>query len=253
MSVTGDPWTPLQQGTVSDLIAERILDAITSEQLKPGDRLPAERDLAARLGTSRPSLREALRSLRERGLVDIRHGSGVFVAEPHDTRALRDAVASEELTLTELFDMREVLEVPATGWAARNQDVALLEKVTEAFRALDRCSRAEKVDWDELRALDSAFHLRIVEAAGNRFLTRTQTVLQDILGRGMQTTLHLPGRLERSRRDHERIHEAVLGADPVAARRAAKAHIDGARRAALLHLHDGLPAGDERDSAKPNS
>lgn len=239
MSVTDDPWMPLRQGSVSDLIAERILQAIESQELKPGDRLPSERELASRLGTSRPSLREALRSLRESGHVDIKHGSGVFVADPGDSRALRDAKFAEELTLTELFDMREVLEVPATAWAARNQDRELLAKVTEAFHALDRCAGAAEIDWAELRALDSAFHLRIVEAAGNRFLTRTETVLQDILARGMQSTLRLPGRLQRSRRDHARIHDAVIAGDPVAARRAAKAHIDGARRAALKHLRDG--------------
>ncbi|GAA4617332.1 MULTISPECIES: FadR/GntR family transcriptional regulator [Saccharopolyspora] len=244
MSVEDDPWVPLRQGSVSDLIAERILHAIKSQDLQPGDRLPPERELAARLGTSRPSLREALRSLRASGHVEIKHGSGVFVADPRGSHALRDAIASEELTLTELFDMREVLEVPATAWAARNQDRELLAKVTEAFHALDRCARSAEIDWAELRTLDSAFHLRIVEAAGNRFLTRTETVLQDILARGMQTTLQLPGRLERSRRDHARIHEAVIAGDPVAARRAAKAHIDGARRAALKHLHDERSAND---------
>ncbi len=241
MSVTDDSWTPLRQGSVSDLIAERILQAIESQKLRPGDRLPSERDLAARLGTSRPSLREALRSLRASGHVDIRHGSGVYVADPRNSRALRDAIASEELTLTELFDMRELLEVPATAWAARNQDQALLAKVTEAYHELDRCSRAEEVDWQELRKLDAAFHLRIVEAAGNRFLTRTQSVLQDILARGMQTTLRLPGRLEQSRRDHARIHDAIVAGDPAAARRAAKTHINGARRAALRYLRDTRP------------
>lgn len=241
MGVTDDPWVPLRQGSVSDLIAERILQAIKSQDLKPGDRLPSERELSSRLGTSRPSLREALRSLRQSGHIDIKHGSGVFVADPSESHALRDAKFAEELTLTELFDMREVLEVPATAWAARNQDRELLAKVTEAFQALDRCAGTAEIDWAELRALDAAFHLRIVEAAGNRFLTRTETVLQDILARGMQSTLRLPGRLQRSRRDHTRIHEAVIAGDPVAARRAAKAHIDGARRAALKHLRDGHP------------
>ncbi|MFF7656600.1 FadR/GntR family transcriptional regulator [Streptomyces sp. NPDC007983] len=252
MSVTDDPWVPLRQGSIADLIAERILAAIKSEKLRPGDRLPPERELAARLGTSRPSLREALRSLRASGHVDIRHGSGVYVTVPPEHHALRDAIASEELTLIELFDMRELLEVPATGWAARNQDRERVAKVTEAFHALDRCSRAAEVDWEELRQLDSAFHLRITEAAGNRFLTQTASLLQDLLARGMQTTLRLPGRLERSRRDHERIHDAILAADPVAARKAAKAHIRGARRAALRHLHDGQASegpdssGDDR-------
>lgn len=74
-------WESLQRGRVSDLIARRILDVIAKDQLRPGDRLPPERELAATLGASRPSLREALRSLKAQGRVDVRHGSGVYVAD----------------------------------------------------------------------------------------------------------------------------------------------------------------------------
>ncbi len=229
-------WTPLRQGSVSDLIARRILDVIASDKLRPGDRLPPERELAAMLGASRPSLREALQSLKAQGHVDIRHGSGVFVADPSTTRSLRAAMVTEDMSLTELFDMREVLELPAAAWAARNQDAEKLDRVRSAYDTLMAASYEPEVDWDRLRDLDAAFHLRIVEAAGNRFLTRTLGVLQEILASGMETTLQLPGRLENSRRDHQRILDAVLAADPVAARRAAAAHIKGARTAAQARL-----------------
>ena len=232
MSQESSPWVPLRQGTVSDLIAARILEVIATEKLKPGDRLPAERELAALLGTSRPSLREALRSLKAQGHVEIRHGSGVFVADPATTRSLREAMASDPMTLAELFDMREVLELPAAAWAARNGDFAKLAAVREAHEALTEASLQPVVDWRRLQELDSSFHLRIVEAAGNRFLTRTLGVLHEILNQGMETTLRVPGRLEKSRREHQRILAAVMAGDPAAARRAAAAHIEGARTAA---------------------
>lgn len=238
MSSDAPLWTPLRQGTVPDQVARRILDVISSDKLRPGDRLPPERELAALLGTSRPSLREALRSLKVQGRVEIRHGSGVFVADPATTRDLRQALLSEEMSLIELFDMREVLEVPATEWAAARQNAEPLTRVRDAYDAVMAESRKPEVDLDRLQELDAAFHLRIVEAAGNRFLTRTLGVLQEILSRGMETTLRIPGRPERSRQDHTRIFDAVIAGDPTAARRAARAHIRGARKAALARVQD---------------
>lgn len=247
VSDSDDLWTPLRQGTVSDLIARRILDVIGSDRLRPGDRLPPERELAAMLGTSRPSLREALQSLKARGWVEIRHGSGVFVADAATTRSLRAALVAEEVSLRELFDMREVLELPAAAWAAKNADLAKLGAVQEAFQALmatkpgDQAADgllAADLQWSRLQELDAAFHLRIVEAADNRFLARTQGVLQEILSAGMGTTLRLPGRFEKSRGEHQRILNAVLSGNPAAARRAALTHINSARKAALTRLHE---------------
>jgi GntR family transcriptional repressor for pyruvate dehydrogenase complex len=237
-------WAPLRQGTVPDLIARRILEVIGSERLRPGDKLPPERELAAMLGTSRPSLREALQSLRTRGSVEIRHGSGVYVADPATTRSLREALLAEEVSLRELFDMREVLEPAAAVWAARNGDSEKLAAAAEAYQALVAASLATMgggamgggadADWQRLQEFDAAFHLRIAEAADNRFLARAQGVLQEIIANGTVSTLRLPGRLEKSRAEHERILAAVRSGDPTAARRAALAHISSARRAAAI-------------------
>lgn len=226
-------WVPVRQGSVSDLIARSIVDMVAGESLRPGDRLPPERDLAALLGVGRPSLREALRSLKSQGRVDIRHGAGVFVADPETTRALRTALYAEAIDLEELFNMREVLELPAAAWAARNGDVTKVKKVVEAYETAAAASLEPDLDWNHLGALDAAFHLRIVEAADNQFLARTQGILQEILSRGMETTLRIPGRLEKSRADHRRIMDAILAGNPTAARRAAQVHIRAARKAAL--------------------
>lgn len=231
-------WEPIRQGSVSSLIATRILDVIDLEKLRPGDRLPPERELAAKLGVGRPSLREALGALKAQGRVEVRHGAGVFVADPETTRSLRAALYTEEIDIEELFDMREVLELPAAAWAAKNQDTVKLKAVVEAYEILTAESLKPHVDWRHLQALDAAFHQRIVEAAGNRFLARTQGVLQEILSRGMETTLRVPGRPEQSRLDHRRILDAILAGDPAAARRAARVHVRGARRAALTRLHE---------------
>lgn len=233
MAADASMWVPLRQGSVSELIARRILEVISADKLKPGDQLPPERELAALLGTSRPSLREALQSLKARGYLEIRHGSGVFVADPATTRTLRQALSADHLTRTELFDMREVLELPAAEWAARAADPHKLAAVQAAYDSLQAASTPPVTDWRQLQHLDALFHLRIVEAAGNRFLTRTLAVLQEIQAQGTDTTLRAPGRLEKFRREHQRILDALLAGDPAAARRAAKAHIRGARSADL--------------------
>lgn len=229
-------WQPLRQGTVSQQIAQRILTLINTERLHPGDRLPSERDLAARLGVSRPSLREALKSLQAQGHVDIRHGTGVFVTEPASARTLRTQLQQLEIGLVEVYDMREVLEVPAAAWAAQRHDPAELTEIQRACKALIEASSEEPVDWDRLQRLDEQFHLRIVESAGNRFLSRTLSVLHDMLPMGMHTTLSIPGRLEQARKEHERILAAVTAGNASAARNAVRAHINGARKAALKRL-----------------
>lgn len=233
------PWRHLQQGSLTARIRGEVLRVLADRQLLPGDRLPAERELANSLGVSRPSLREALQLLQSEGHVVIRHGQGIFVAEPATRKRLRESVGEFDHDLDELYAMREVLEVPAARWAAERQHRQRLRRVEEAYEELLAASSTDPIDWDKLQRLDMAFHLCIVQASGNRFLEQTQHVLHDILAEGMQTTLHIPGRMEQSRVDHERILEALLRGDAAAAGRAARSHVRGARNAALRHLADG--------------
>lgn len=229
-------WEPIQPpGSLAARIAERIEELITAEQLRPGDRLPPERELATMLGVSRPSLREAIRSLSARGRLTVRHGQGVFVEEPATTKRLTSSLTTYEHDLDELFAMREVLEVPAAGWAAKNCTDVGIEWLQDAYGQLIDATR-EPVDWDEVQRLDAAFHEAVVRVAGNRFLMRTLGVLNEIMVTGMETTLRLPGRLEKSAEEHTRILEAIKAGDSRAARSAARAHIRGAHAAARRHM-----------------
>ena len=106
--------------------------------------------------------------------------------------------------LAELFAMREVLEVPAAQWAAQNKNDVALQAVQAAFEALDEALAEEPRRYDQLQELDAQFHLRIVQAAGNRLLVQTQGVLNELLRTGMQTTLAIEGRAEKSRHEHKR-------------------------------------------------
>jgi GntR family transcriptional regulator, transcriptional repressor for pyruvate dehydrogenase complex len=225
-------WNTVGAGSLNERIRLEILRALQSQDLKPGDRLPSERELAINLHVSRPSVREAVKSLEAEGRLVVKHGQGVFVAEPSVRKTLRASLANLDHSLAELFAMREILEVPAARWAAQRGDPLALQRIQEAFDALEKASQEQPVDFDRLQELDATFHLRIVEAAGNRLLVQSQGVLNELLETGMQTTLAIPGRMEKSRGEHRLILDGIIAGDPVAASRAARTHIHRAGRAA---------------------
>ena len=225
-------WQPLGQGTLNERIRGEILRVLKIRDLSPGDRLPSERELAASLRVSRPSVREAVRSLQAEGTLVVKHGQGVFVAEPAHQRSLRESMARLDHSLSELFAMREVLEVPAARWAAQRGDAGELAAVQEAFADLDAALREKPRNFERLQDLDAMFHLRIVQAAGNRLLEQSQGVLNELLQTGLQTTLAIEGRAEKSREEHLKILTALLEGDPTGAARAAQAHVRNVRRAA---------------------
>ncbi|PZR88667.1 MAG: FadR family transcriptional regulator [Candidatus Nephthysia bennettiae] len=230
------PWQPVgRAGSLYERVAAEIERLIETRQLRPGDRLPPERQLAVLLQVSRSSLREAMKMLEARGRLEVRHGRGITVREAEPYR-LAWAYLQKEVGLRELFAMREVLEVPAVDWAARSAGDLGHQEIARAWQDLDRASQRKPPDWEELQRLDQAFHLAIAAAAGNRFLSRTIEVLQDMLSAGMETTLKIPGRLEKSQEDHRRINGAILRRDPRGARAAMRAHIRGARAAGLGRL-----------------
>ena len=214
-------------------IATQLLDIIELQKLAPGDRLPPERQLAELLEVSRPSLREALHILQAQGLVQIKHGQGTFVQEPIVAQELRATMMSKTHGLNELFDAREVLEVPAAKWAtekATKEDIRLLRAT---LNQIDNVTAIHPIDYDQLQLLDAKFHLTIVGIAGNRFINQTLNVLQDVMRMSMQTTLRLPGRSDISRSEHSEILAAIENGNGELASKLTLQHITGARVTAL--------------------
>jgi GntR family transcriptional repressor for pyruvate dehydrogenase complex len=246
----GPLWSPIKEsGSLTSRIAERIVTLIDEYRLAPGERLPSEREMARMLGVSRPALREAVKGLEAHGRLAVRHGQGVFVGEgPPDRR--RAGLAGLEVSLSELYAMREVLEAPAAEWAAAQADAEDVRALAAALAAEEE-ARCEPVDFGRLGRLDAQFHLKIVELAGNRYLLRTVGELQEMLAAGMDTTLTIPGRIAKARRDHRAIYQAIRRRDPVKARAAAVAHIHGARDAALARVREeaGGHPDDPEESA----
>ena len=214
-------------------IATQLMDLIELKKLSPGDKLPPERQLADLLAVSRPSLREALHILQAQGLVQIKHGQGTYVQEPIVAQELRASMLSTTHGLNELFDAREVLEVPASKWAAEKATKEDIRLLRTTLNQIDTVTASHPIDFDQLQLLDAKFHLTIVGVAGNRFINQTLNVLQDVMRMSMETTLRLPGRSEISRSEHSEILMAIENGDGELASKLTLKHINGARRTAL--------------------
>lgn len=214
-------------------IARQLVELIELQKLNPGDRLPPERALADLLEVSRPSLREALHILQAQGLVKIKHGQGTFVQEPIVAQELRASMMATTHGLNELFDAREVLEVPASKWAASKASKEDIRQLRATLNQIETVTSTSPIDFDQLQILDAKFHLTIVGIVGNRFINQTLNVLQDVMRMSMQTTLRLPGRSDVSKKEHHAILEAIESGDGELASKLTLQHITGARAVAL--------------------
>ena len=219
-------------------IATQLVDLIELQKLIPGDKLPPERALADLLEVSRPSLREALHILQAQGLVLIKHGQGTYIQEPIVAQELRASMLTTTHGLNELFDAREVLEVPASKWAAVKATKENIRLLRATLNQIDNVTSITPVNFDQLQILDAKFHLTIVQIAGNRFINQTLNVLQDVMKMSMETTLRLPGRSEISRSEHNQILKAIEDRNGELAAKLTLQHITGARATALADANE---------------
>ncbi|MEU0744186.1 FCD domain-containing protein [Streptomyces sp. NPDC006134] len=214
-------------GTVPQRAMERIKAMIAEGVLEPGQRLPAERDLAARLGISRGSVREAIRALTTLGVLRARHGSGVYVTalEAGDLLETFGVVAglSRGPRLVELLEVRRVLESAAAALAAARITPGQLAQVERHLAAMSTTA-----DPEEALTHDLAFHREIAAAAGNETMAAMLEGLSSRTVRARVWRGHQDEEaLDRTRREHAAIHRALAARDPEAARTAAAAHVRG--------------------------
>ncbi|MEU3252445.1 FadR/GntR family transcriptional regulator [Streptomyces sp. NPDC006997] len=226
------------RGTVTQRAIEEIKAMIAEGRLEPGQRLPTERELAARLGISRSSTREAIRALTVLGVLQARHGSGIYVTrlEAGDLLETFGVVAdlSRGPRLVELLEIRRVLESTATALAAARITPDQLAEVERHLTAMDATDDPELI-----LAHDLAFHRAIAVAAGNGTLAAildglSSRTFRARVWRGYQEA----GAFDRTRREHAAIHRALTARDPEAARAAAAAHVGEVETWLRSHLTD---------------
>jgi DNA-binding FadR family transcriptional regulator len=205
-------------------IADQIRRLITKGDVAPGERLPAERDLARQLGVSRPSLREALIALEVEGLLDVRVGSGIYVAQPGGAgRGVEIGGASGPF---EVIRARWMIEGECAALAAKHGSAAQLRAIRRAHADL---RREAKRHHNPLGA-DRAFHMRIAEATGNSALELVVQTLWDQrvgpLYRALETKLEYPAMAAETLSEHSAVLDAILARNPAAARTAMRQHMD---------------------------
>jgi len=212
-------------GVTHDAI-ESIRELIVSGEWGPGTRLPREADLAAQLGLSRNSLREAVRALALARVLEVRQGDGTYVSSLEPSELLAPTQFATHLlrgrTVLELFEVRRMLEPEAAAMAARRADDEIKRELRhELDRMIDAGDRVE-----DLVAADAAFHDVIGRAPGNAVLrsllqSLSTSTIRARLWHGMQDEVAL----DVARSEHERIYEAIVAGDADLARAATTLHI----------------------------
>ncbi|WP_432544265.1 FadR/GntR family transcriptional regulator [Kineococcus sp. SYSU DK002] len=218
---------PLRTGNAFEETVERLLQAVRLGLVPPGQRLPAERDLALQLGVSRTTLREALTALHAAGWVEVRRGrsGGTFVRVPSPVPGPGPAPSPAEVE--DVLALRRVVEVGAVEVAAgRELSAARRQELDTHLRA------AVTAPAQDYRRCDSRLHLALAEASGSPSLVAVvadaRTRLNDLLDR----IPLLAANLQHSNAQHRRIVAAVLAGDPDRARAQMLRHVEGS--AALL-------------------
>ena len=235
----------------ADDVAQQIRSLIIREEITEGARLPAERDLAARFGASRPTVSQALRSLSLMGLVEIRHGSGAYVVRRPESLVAMSVSLMLDLdrdSADHLMTLRLWLEETGVREAALGSplDPQAETAIRVALHRLRDCSDSDDATASELIAADTVFHSAVVRAAGNPYLA---TIFESVHGavlkyqlRNWVDTAAAPlwlrhGGAEQQWALHAPIASAVISGDAGAARLAVRRH----HEAILAHLAESSP------------
>ncbi|MGP1357546.1 FadR/GntR family transcriptional regulator [Roseicyclus sp.] len=224
------PFQRIEAEKLSHSVVRQIEQLILRGILKPGERLPSERELSERLGVSRPSLREAVAELQSRGLLATRAGAGIYVADVLGSAfspALIRLFAAHEEAVFDYIAFRRDLESIAAARAATYGSDTDLKVIDTVFRKME-AAHSKRNPSDEAE-LDAEFHLAIIEASHNVIMLHMMRSMFDLLREGVFFNRQIMFR-NRTTRDillehHRAINDALQARDPEAAREAVVVHL----------------------------
>ena len=232
-----------KSGTTAEEVVMRLREMIHRGDLRPGDRLPPERDLAKILGVSRPTLRAGIRSLAAVGVLKSKQGAGTFVVEADaspalDSNPLRLLASLHGFSSAEMFEARLLLEMAITGLAAERATsehlATLAEELAEMFATLN--------EPEEYLVHDMRFHQTIAAASGNRIITALMNMVVSILFDVRSKTVHRAHDLKESAEMHRQIFRAIRESNTEAARDAMRDHLLLAQKAQAEELAETFGA-----------
>jgi GntR family transcriptional regulator, transcriptional repressor for pyruvate dehydrogenase complex len=234
---------PIKKVDMTLEVAERIKEMLQAGILKPGSKLPTERELVELLQISRPSLREALKALCFMGLIRSRRGTGTYISNSAVdilSRPLEFLPLLQSLPMTELFEARRLVEVKVAGLAAKR---ATEDDIAGMRSALDACGRyLDKPSKFVIHEIQ--FHKAVYSAAGNSVLCKAMDILYQILNEFRVQSVAAVKNLREMLEYHERIYEAIVDRNPEEAVRAMEKHFQYSeavlKREGLLAAANGL-------------
>ncbi len=214
----------IRKGKVYEEVAKQI-ERLILKKLKPGDKLPSERELAEMLQVSRSSIRDAIRGLELVGMVEPRQGAGTIVRElatDSVNNPFADALERRQKSVGELLDFRKMLEPPLAARAAMH---ASADEISEMEEILQR--QEEKQEQGEVTiAEDAEFHYSVALASGNSVVLKVIDILMELLRETRERSLQVKGRSQKSLAGHRRILAAIKRRDAEAAKAAMRRHIE---------------------------
>jgi GntR family transcriptional repressor for pyruvate dehydrogenase complex len=228
---------------------------IVSRQFRPGDRLPTEQQLANQFGVSRTAVREAVKTLADRGLVRVRQGQGTFVDLPTSDRVsefLSLFLQLNNCTIAELLEARRAIELEAVTLAAVRRTDDDLRQMSACLDRMRYIEGGPNLDIEPFITFDVQFHLHIVSATRNEIFTFMLTVLRELLRRNFSQALRAPAARSRTIAAHEQILQALEQGDPETARAVMRDHLDTAGRWVAEAAAAGAGEAD-RHSAVPGT
>ena len=231
-------YAPIQATKVFEQIATQIEQQILRGDLRTGDRLPTERELAEKFRASRTAVREAMKTLAQKGLVDMRPGRGTIVIDG-TSFALRDSLnrsmlVNQPKSNIELVEVREILEPEIAALAA----VRATDEDIAALRAAVETMDAHLEEADAFIAADNRFHQILANATNNNLILTLIHPIMELLSEQRKHIFGVQGGPQRGQQHHKLLLDAVIRHDPDAARVAMQAHLRqvGADAAAALEL-----------------
>jgi GntR family transcriptional regulator, transcriptional repressor for pyruvate dehydrogenase complex len=221
---------PVTRPRLYEVIVEQLCAYIADNEMGPGDRLPAERDLAAKLGVSRASLSQALVALEVQGVLSVRHGDGaVLIRRPAEERAIK-ALREHADRIPDIIEAREALEVKLVGLAAARRSDAEMAAIDAAIEKMEA-----EVDAGERGVVgDEMFHEAITAAAHSSLLAKLMHEISGLIKETRIESLSQEDRPRASLEGHRRIADAVRKQDPQEASQAMADHIRLVSDVALL-------------------
>ena len=220
-------YNPIQSIKVFEQVAEQIEKRILNGELQSGDRLPTERELAEQFHVSRTGVREAMKILAQKGLVDMRPGRGTIVIDGAPKAMQLSIDLAMKLKLGEvggsdnLVEVREILETEIAALAAARATEKEIAAMREAVRLMDESLD----DADAFIAADNSFHEALAQGTQNTLILILVNSIVHLLSEQRKQIFETEGGPQRGQVHHKRILESVIGRDPEAARAAMHAHL----------------------------